>query len=297
MNFKIVFEKTGDEIPFIVIDNQKLFEHFINHVQGKGFFDYDNVSNKITKNLKVLSNSIGKVNDTLKVLPTTEFELLDNITDYLNQDFLNRTHCDWAKNESLSFNIDELRESDSIDLKKIGNLLHNLYPDNRRNISTSEILYKLGLLNDYKDINDNGVHAIEHSFNKINYSTDKRYDMFENKFFDEMTTSNSFSNFSFTYTYVGRRYYNKFVYFDDTLQYDDHYNFQHLEETFSLSLRRPETIPFSKEYLEWSNKNNVKPIGMTAPIANIPNLMENLTKYRTIVYNNSIQKNKCTIEV
>lgn len=296
MDFKLVFENTGDEIPFTVIENQQLFEYFVDHVNTKRFGDLCN-SSSITKTIKLLINAIDQVNNTVKILSGINFKKFDNDIGYLDQNFLNSTHCDWVHSQDCVVNIDVLRTSDNLQLAEIGSKLHDCYPDDIRNIRLAEVLSKLGLFNHYTDINDKGIHTIEESFDNIFYCTDNRYDMFENLFFDETVTSNSYTNFSFSYIYLGRKYYDKFANLDEELQYDDHYNFEKLEETFSLSLKRPETIPFSKEFLDWANKHGVKPMGMRVPIANIPDYIENLTKYRTIVYNNSIHKNKCKIEV
>jgi hypothetical protein len=301
MKFNLVFEKTGDAIPFEVVVNHQLFEFFVEHIKQNSdnrFIDWGGVIHSVVKkHTNTLHQSIEQVNQITRLLADINFGSKPTTQGYLDQHFLNQVHCQWVHTQDTVINIDAVRFSDNQLVADIGNQLHDLYPDEIRNIRLAEALDKLGLLSVYEDINVAGVHRTEAAFNKIEYATSNRYDMFDNPFWNEVVTSNGYTNFSFGYTYLGREYYDKFVNFDNTLEFDDHFNFNKLEQTFTLSLRRAETLPFSTEFVNWAKHNNVKPIGTTVPIANIPDLIENLTKYRTIVYNNSVQRNKLTIEV
>jgi hypothetical protein len=60
-----------------------------------------------------------------------------------------------------------------------------------------------------------------------------------------------------------------------------------LEFAFQINLDRPQTIPFSKEFLLWQQQKNAKPIATQLPIANIIDLEKNLKYYRTVLYKNS----------
>jgi hypothetical protein len=105
-------------------------------------------------------------------------------------------------------------------------------------------------------------------------------------------SNNDIVNFSFGYTYVGRQYYDKWQFFDTELECNDHYNYETLEWAFQINLDRPQTIPFSKEFLLWSEQKQVKPISRQIPIGNVINLEKDLHKYRKMLYTNSKNNNQ-----
>jgi hypothetical protein len=119
--------------------------------------------------------------------------------------------------------------------------------------------------------------------------------VFDNPFLDNMISNNDVVNFSFGYTYVGRQYYNKFKHFDSNLDCPDHYNYETLEFAFQLNFLKPETIPFSKESLNWATSQNIKLVAEQIPIANIINLENNLVEYRKMLYRNSRDNNRVKI--
>lgn len=300
MKFKLVFKNSGDEIPLEVIDNQSVFEYFLNKVDSSGdrlFVDRPACGDQINSCLNVLDSSINSVNQVFSILTGTQIEQHNTKQSYLDQNVLNRIHCNWALSQNITVNIDQLRFSSNTEKAELGNQLHDMYPDEIRDIRVAEALDKLGYIDAYESINKPGIHRTETQFNDIEYSTSKRYDVFDNPYKDSINITNGWSNLSLGYTYLGRKYYDKFINFDTNLDYQDHFNFNKLEYTFNLSLRRPESIPFSWQFLKWASKNNVPSLGLRAQIANIPDLEDNLTRYRTIVYNNSVQRNKLTIEV
>ena len=153
---------------------------------------------------------------------------------------------------------------------------------------------KLGYLYPYEEVNM-GVHNLEWLFDNLEFSSDDKWKVFDNPFRKTMISNNDIVNFSFGYTYVGRQYYNKFEFFDDELTYQDHYNYETLEYSFQLNLKKPQTIPYSKEFLEWAKKTNAELITAQIPIANIDNLSGKLFDYRKILYRNSRDNNQATI--
>jgi hypothetical protein len=171
-----------------------------------------------------------------------------------------------------------------------------LYPDEIRQIKTAEAMEKLGYLYPYEEVNT-GVHRLKSLFNQNNleFSSKYKWKVFDNPFKENMISNNDIVNFSFGYTYVGRQYYNKFEYFDDKLNYKDHYNYETLEYSFQLNLKKPQTIPYSKEFLEWAQQNNAKLITTQIPIANIDDLSNKLFDYRKLLYRNSQANNQATI--
>ena len=251
---------------------------------------------ELDKKITHLHWAISKTNEVLYFLTGKSFDQHNNLENYLDQDFLNKTHCDWVFSQANTVDIDRLRFSNDSNLAKIGTQLHDQYPDHIRIIKVAAVLEKLGYIYPYEEVNM-GVHRLESSFIKTNleFSADDKWKVFLNPFQDAIISNNDVVNFSFGYTYVGRQYYNKFQHFDNDLKYQDHYNYETLEFSFQLNLQRPQTIAHSPEAVAWAEKNNIPLITEQLPIANIPNLIENLFEYRKLLYRNSRDDNRATI--
>jgi hypothetical protein len=218
------------------------------------------------------------------------------LENYLDQNFLNKTHCDWVFSQDKVVNIDQLRFSNQTELARIGNQLHNMYPDEIRTVPVAPVLEKLGYIYPYEEVNL-GVHRLETAFHKQNleFSADKKWNVFSNPYADTMISNNDVVNFGFGYTYVGRQYYNKFEHFDNDLRYKDHYNYETLEFSFQLNLQRPQTISYSPESIAWAARNKVPLISTQIPIANIPDIEQNLFEYRKILHRNSREDNRAKL--
>ena len=301
MNFSLVFENSGDSIPFTTVANQELFEFFVDksNAESKNLFsNKQRLAKEIDKRLTDLHWAISKSNEVLYSLIGKSFKQCNNLDDYLEQDFLNKTHADWVKSQYDIVDIDKLRSSNDSQVAILGNRLHELYPDEIRQINTAPAMEKLGYLYPYEEVNMS-VHRLESCFNQQNleFSADTKWEVFDNPFKDSIISTNDIVNFSFGYTYVGRQYYNKFEYFDDELKYDDHYNYEKLEFSFQISLKKPQTILYSKEFLQWANKTGAKLITTQIPIGNINDLGKNLFEYRKIVYRNSQADNSASIVI
>ena len=299
MKFSLVFENSGDSIPFTTVANDELFEFFVdksNNDSANLFSNNRKLANTVNKRLTELHWAISKTNEVLYSLTGKSFKQQNRLDDYLNQNFLNETHANWVFSQYDIVDIDRLRFSSDHNLASIGNKLHELYPNEIRKIKTAEAMEKLGYLYPYEEVNM-GVHRLESSFNQDNleFSSKYKWNVFDNPFTKNMISNNDVVNFSFGYTYVGRQYYNKFEYFDDALNYKDHYNYETLEYSFQLNLKKPQTIPYSKEFLEWAQQNNAKLITTQIPIANIDNLPNKLFDYRQLLYRNSRDNNQATI--
>jgi hypothetical protein len=299
MKFSLVFDNSGDIIPFEVLYNHELFEFFVDKSNKEGQNGFSNrqvLFRDLDKKITHLHWAISKTNEVLYFLTGKSFDQHNNLENYLDQDFLNKTHCDWVFSQANTVDIDCLRFNNNSNLARIGNQLHDMYPDHIRIVKVAEILEKLGYIYPYEEVNM-GVHRLENSFIKTNleFSADKKWETFPNPFQDSILSNNNIVNFSFGYTYVGRQYYNKFQYFDNDLKYQDHYNYENLEFAFQLNLQQPETIAFSPEAIAWAEKNNIPLITVQLPIANISNLTENLFEYRKLLYRNSRDNNRATI--
>jgi hypothetical protein len=231
MKFFIVFDKSGDTIPFEVKYNHDLFEYFITKANselqnsfsiGRDF--YKETNQKITH----LHWAISKTNEVFYDLFGSSFAEQTNLDNYLNQSFLNKVHSDWVFSHDRVLNIDSLRTSSNSTKAYFGNMLHEQYPDEIREIKTSPLLEKIGYIYPHREINM-GIHRLEISFGNIEFKADNKWEVFANPFVDKMVTNNDVVNFSFGYTYVGRQYYNKFKFFDTELEYPDNYNYEDLE--------------------------------------------------------------------
>jgi len=297
MKFFLVFDNSGESLPFEVKYNHELFEFFVNKINNESqnlFSDnrelYKNVDIKIAH----LHWAISKTNESLYDLIGKSFDQQINLDDYLDQKFLNKTHSDWVFSHKHNINIDKLRHSANINRAQFGNTLHELYPDEIRNINLAPALERLGYIFPFREVNM-GIHRLESAFTNIEFSSDEKWEVFDNPFVDSVVTNNDVINFSFGYTYVGRQYYNKFRYFDSKLECPDNYNYETLEFAFQLNLSRPETIPFSNESIQWATSQNIQLIAEQIPFANIIDLESNLVNYRKILYRNSRDNNKAKI--
>lgn len=301
MYFKLVFENSGDFIPVEVIKNHNFFEFYVETVMKNSdnlFENCDFNTTRLDDELNRLLLHIDKINGILTNLPNAV--LLENPNSFersIDQDFLNKNHALWVKNEYISYNIDDLRASNNEETKNIGDFLHSCYPDEIRTVTTSEIFAKYGLLHEFQECNM-GVHRTESFFfNNDEYSSTHKWDVFENIFVNDVETNNGITNFNIGHTYVGRQNYDKFSHFDMDLTYNDFYNFEKIEYSFNFNLSKPENIPFSEEFINWSKRHNQKPKGLQIPIGNVVDLESNLTKYRTVLYTNIKSNNKVSIEI
>lgn len=297
MKLILIFDTSGDFIPFEVKYNHDLIEFFVSKTE-------ENLQNSFLINTEFFTNidsriseihwAIVKTNEILYNLIGKNIPCQTDLLNYLDQIVLNNTHAEWAFSQQNKINIDTLRNSYNKSRSKIGHLLHELYPNDIRVIRISEAMQKLGFIFPYEEINM-GVHRLESSFSDIEFKADKKWDIFKNPYVDSMITNNDIVNFSFGYTYVGRQYYNKFRVFDLDLNFSDHYNYETLEFAFQVNLNQPESIPFSHEATQWAESKKIKLVAEQIPIGNIIDLDKKLFDYRKILYNNAKQGNRAKL--
>jgi hypothetical protein len=299
MRFNLVFDNSQDVIPFETVHNHDLIEWFINKADqdGNNSFAAPMVEERCSRLLNELHWSVSKTNEVLWLLCGERFAENDNRVDYLDQKFLNRQHEVWVKSQFCVIDINQLRHSDNADRARIGNLLHDAYPDEIRQIKLAEAMIKLGYIYPYEEVNMT-VHRLESFFaNDIEFKADAKWQVFDNPFRSTMTSNNDVVNFSFGYTYVGRQYYNKWKYFDTDLECADHYNYETLEWAFQLNLDRPETMSYSPEFNNWCKNRQVPELTTQLPIANVIDLDKNLHYYRSVLYKNSQQNNSAKLTI
>lgn len=297
MKFDLVFEQTGDCIPFEVKENHALFEFFVNHViecNQNRFFDDMEIFHSVDKKLTHLHWAVSKTNEVFYDLTGYFFKQHTDIEQYLDQDYLNWLHSEWVFAHRHTLNVDKLIASEKNKLASIGATLHDVLPDDIRDIPVLPLLEKIGYSYPFREINM-GVHRLESAFSKLEFKAEEKWSVFSNPFVDSFVSNNDIVNLSFGYTYVGRQYYNKFRFFDTDLKCPDHFNYDRLEMAFQLNLSRPESIPFSKEAIAWAESRNIPLIAEQIPIANIIDLEKNLFEYRKILYRNSKAGNAAAI--
>lgn len=297
MKFSLVFDNSGDTLPFEVKYNHELFEFFVNQTNKKSQNSFSN-DQELYKDLNTkithLHWAISKTNEILYDLTGISFKQHTDLENYLDQKFLNKQHSDWVFSHQQDINIDKLRFSSTLSYAKLGNLLHELYPDEIRIVKTAPAMEKLGYIYPFREVNI-GIHKLESSFERLEFKADNKWEVFENPYRNTMISNNDIVNFSFGYTYVGRQYYNKFRYFDTKLECPDHYNYETLEFAFQLNLLMPETIPFSKEVLQWAEQQGIKIVAEQIPIGNLIDLENKLFDYRKVLYRNSRDNNRARI--
>ena len=254
MILNLIFENTNDVIPFETVYNHELIKWFIDKAAAENcnkFYNNDGLYNEINQKLNEINWALSKTNEVYHLLSGENFPQNDNLEDYLDQQFLNRQHSLWVKSQYKTVDIDNLRFSSNAEQAKLGNKLHDLYPDEIRNILMAPAMEKLGYIYPYEEVNMT-VHRLESIFSRDKEFSglDKWASLgFDNPFLDSMVSNRDRVNFSFGYTFVGRQYYNKWQFFDTELQCDDHYNYEKLEWSFQLNLDRPETNNWSPEFL------------------------------------------------
>jgi len=297
MKFSLVFDKSGDTLPFEVKYNHGLFEFFVeqtNKHSQNSFTNNQELYKDLDKKITHLHWAVSKTNEVLYDLIGESFTQRTDLENYLNQSYLNKLHSDWVFSHYHEIDIDILRFSTNASQAQLGNRLHELYPDEIRSVRTAPAMEKIGYIYPYQEVNM-GVHRLENSFADMEFKADEKWAVFDNPFLDTMVSNNDVVNFSFGYTYVGRQYYNKFKHFDSNLECPDHYNYETLEFAFQLNLLRPETVPFSKEAMQWANNQNIKLVAEQIPIANIVDLESKLFDYRKMLYRNSRDNNRAKI--
>jgi hypothetical protein len=297
MNFSIVFNQTGDVIPFQTVSNaaaevlcyyvENLNQQQLNNFVATG--DYGSTLDLRIKNLHSLleecNHWMEQVTDQL--LPTHE------LSDYLEQQNLNSLHVLWVKLQNKQYVIQERCKKYNSPLT---NKIQELFPDEIPVTTVNNILHKLNLHKTFDQINVD-IHNLEDSFKRIIFGVKNKFWVEMPNHFPKDIITNNISNFLLTCNHLGRILPNKFENYDIDLSYDDENSYNELLGLVTVRLSRPETIPYSPEYVEWCTKHNRTPIGGCLNIGNIPDLVKNLTKYRKIIFKNTLQNNTFSIQL
>ena len=263
---KLVFEQTGNELPFYGLNNEVL-ELFIDKI-----FVANSQYRRVREYTTKLKNAINSVNDYLNSISV---DIVFPQVNTLHQRDLNYLHAFWAKHAHKQLKIKDYP------------LLLEFFPDNKTHCNLNEIAsnYQLGTLLQYiEDINIL-VHDIETIFTSNKFFATEQINWLSTPWASQYST-NDIANISIPRHFIGRTLENKFRNFDDKLEFDDENNWDDMPTCLYINFGRPRTIEFSKEYKDWCKKLHREPLGNQLNIGNFVNIDENLTTYRTIMYNN-----------
>jgi hypothetical protein len=293
MDFSIIFQNSGDAIPFRTINDSldEVLSYYVEKLNEQNLNTFSSpVAGKIKHAIETLHTTIVECNKFV-------YELLDynidtySTEEYLEQRNLNKLHADWVKSQHIKYNILEKKNKYA---SEQANRIHNIFPDDVPEPYIGSVVSRLGYADTYNQLNI-GVHNLEQLFANIKFFVGEWVE-FPNPFPKSYIT-NDVCNFRFNFNHLGRSLENKFNSFDHTMEFDDENSFNELLGFVELNLMSPQTIPLSSEYVEWCKKFNKEPSGKYFNIGNIPYLNENLTKYREIIFRNSLQNNVFSIQL
>lgn len=279
MKIKVIFFNSGDEIEFEAV-NAELSEYYIDSLNRDNCNNFSIQTNECVVLYDTLKKTIEEVNSFIKYFIDFTFT-----NESLDQRVLNKIHCDWAKLQKERINVKNLNNQYS------HQLLH-LLPDDGMEIPIFYALQLIGKCETYVNINT-VIHLLENSF-FIEASTSKWYQI-ENKF-SKSCLSMSPSQLILPFHHLGRTLYNKFLFRDDKLEFDDENSYDELVGFVTINFSRYQTTNFSEEYKKWCFKNNRTPIGNWLNIGKLPDLEDRLTYYRQLIFNNVKMQNNFFIE-
>lgn len=297
MNFKIVFDNSGDFLPFYAIEPD-ILEYYVDQLTQQNLNNFHDRTNGVGKRM---AQKISNLDSSINEVNQWAVELMDKkvdeytIEEYLNQRNLNKLHDDyvWAK-RNLKYDIDQKRKD--YNFKGYAEIVHDMYPDDIRFPDLTSVLDKLGLGELYASVNMN-LHTVEESFNLLTFGIkDTSWAEFKNPF-GPANLNNNISNFRLGFHHLGRTLHNKYCNFDLDLEFTDENSFDELVDVVEISLSSPRTIPLSPEYIGWCKLHNKIPSGSFLNIGNIPNLVENLHSYRLIIFRNLLVNNSFSIHL
>jgi hypothetical protein len=296
MSYCIVFDNTGDEIPFDPV-NQELLDFYLDQLEQQHLNNFwpqnPDLGKIICSKIQRLRECVVEVNSWLYELADLKIDVL-NDEQYLDQRVLNKIHADWVRSQNLKYDIQKKRLQ--LNFSELAEKIHDMFPDDIQTPPLGVVINKLGLTEIYDSINEPHVHGLESMFNRIRFTVSNAWTKIADNPFDKKLLTNNQANLSISFDHLGRTLYNKFCYFDTNLEFDDENSFNELLGSVTLSLQPSQTIPLSTEYVAWCRRHNREPIGNNLNIGNIPNLYDDLTKYRIIVFRNLLAKNKFSIK-
>ena len=297
MKFSIVFENSGDSIPFDSV-NPAVLEYYVDYLDNNNLNSFATIDGDLGRKLKQaidhLRQSTVDINQWADKIFGKSFPVLSD-EEYLNQHNLNQLHADWVNSQLLTYNIQEKRKQYLGN--KIVEQVADIFPDDIPFPIIGSVISRLGLSSDYSNIN-HFVHLIESQYQqKLEFKIDRHPWVQVNNPFDKSVITNNIANLQIDFHHLGRTLWDKYRSFDTDLQYKDENTFDELLGFVSLHFEPPQTVPLSKEYIDWCNIHNKIPSGQYLNIGNIPNLEVHLKDYRLVVLRNLLQYNSFSINL
>lgn len=296
MNFFIVFEKSGDSLPFETCSSEtaEVLLYYVDYLNSKNLNKFTTLSTgeKIQHAIEMLDLSLHSTNKWIYELLDHHIETYSG-NEYLNQHILNKLHSTWVNSQSVDYDIQSKRKKYKSEQTE---LIHDMYPDEIAVTPVGAVIEKLGYKKLYDSININ-IHKLEVIFQNIRGQVDTRDWVAVDNPFSKSLLTNNINNFSLSFNHLGRTLYNKFDYFDMDLEYNDENSYDQLLGYVTINLSNPQTIPLSREYIEWCNNHGKLPSGDKCNIGNIKNLVNQLTDYRKIIFQNTLQNNTFSIQL
>jgi hypothetical protein len=294
MNFSIVFDNTGDSIPFVSVNTEILeyYVNFLNSNDGNHFECFDNTTVDIRRTISELKKVSLELNQWAPEIIGCEIPVYSD-DEYLDQSNLNQLHADWVQSQDREYDIDANKKLHG--LGSLAEQIHNRFPDDIRFPRVDEVIDTIGQTNQYRQINVL-VHKLEMMFSHLKFqSADKFYLSTDNIFDKQKVLTHDLANLRMMFVHSGRSRYDKFTNFDN--QFDDENTYDQLVGYVSLHLMRSETMPFSNEYVNWCQQVNKVPLGERLNFGNIPDIESRLKDYRVVVLRNLSQYNKFSIQL
>jgi hypothetical protein len=288
MKFQIVFENSGDSLPFVAI-NADLLCYFLDQINKESSQTFNSVDDylgediflklkNLQKNILSTNKWIGHLTD--KIYP----EIVDEF-EYLDQNLLNYLHAYWVKTQTKAYSIQYKKEHPTPISKKI----EDIFPDNILFPELGTVISQLGLSTAYNSVNIS-IHKIEDAFSKILFEIKSNDYVYWNNPYTHLI-NNDICNLYVEFDRLGRTLLNKYENFDFDLKYDDENVLQYILPKVKLSLVPPRKVPYSPDYISWCKSKNRTPSGNSMPLGNIPNLFENIKNYRTVILKNLLNNN------
>jgi hypothetical protein len=193
MKFSLVFENTGDAIPFEVKYNHELFEFFVEKSVGQNqnrFSDQQKIAQQVSKGLTDLHWALSNTNEVLYDLVGINFPQSNNLETYLDQSLLNRIHAEWVFSQNHKVQVHQLRFSTTAMVARLGQQLHDQFSDEISETRLAVAMQHLGKIFPYEDVNM-AVHRLESFFtNTVEFNAAGKWEIFDNPFCKTSMVSN-----------------------------------------------------------------------------------------------------------
>lgn len=279
MNFNLVFDRSGDAIPFVAT-NPELLEYFVEQIEqhNQNCFSRSNQTVLgVDQQVMSLQQLIKRLNDWLSVVSGQTFPLLAKY-DYLDQNCLNAMHTFWAKLQNQIVDVNEvIKNHDQPWVLSLINQHHS-------SLTVADLADVISKRHELDAVNKL-IHQIESMFDRVRFQCKKHRLNIVNKFGPQVVKLDV-SNLYMPYDHLGRAQYDKFVSFDKDYKHNDENTFDELLGMVEIKLRPPETKFYSREYSQWCSETNRIPSGDCIPLGNIPDLQNRLHDYRILILRN-----------